>query len=672
MKTYEFFVRMGKVGELKNLAELNYNEAPCPYSDIGESFLNTRPKSSPRVRFADFEFDCHTGDLRSDGTSLKLQPQPAKVLAVLIQRAGEIVSRQELADEVWGSDTFVDFEQGLNYTIRQIRTVLKDDAERPRFVETIPKRGYRFIAPLKKEVSATEAPGPTVAPESIEVERKTLRRAGIGLIVAGIIAAALVAGFRLRGRGPRETATHVIGSLAVLPLQNLSGDPEQEYFSDGMTEELITDLAKLGSLRVISRTSVERYKNTKRPLPEIADELGVDAIVEGAVLRSHDRVRITAQLIDARSDHHLWADTYESDLRDLLSLQDEVAQRIATQVGIKVGTDQQARASNARQVDPEAYEAYLKGNFYWNRSNCDGSRRGLLHYQDAVSKDPSFAAAYAGLAQAYFTLGDWNCLLYQGAFSKSKAAALKALELDPTLGPAHAMLATLAYFYEWDWGNADREYRQAVQLNPNYAPAHILYAVYLVSMARDEQGLAEMRKALSLDPTAEFTNMVAVHILYLARRYDAAIQQARNSLLFYPDSYGTYFWLGVAYERKGMYDQAFDAYLRSKLLQGAKPRDLVALRRTYQKSGIRGYWQQLGTIEPHDESEACSMALIYARLGDTERIMNYLNWAFENHCAGIRTLKVDSFYDNIREDPRFGDLMIRMRLGPDRALAAAR
>jgi TolB-like protein/DNA-binding winged helix-turn-helix (wHTH) protein/Flp pilus assembly protein TadD len=632
--------------------------------------LDTRPQSSPRVRFADFEFDCHTGDLRCDGTSLKLQPQPAKVLAVLIQRAGEIVSRQELADEVWGSDTFVDFEQGLNYTIRQIRTVLKDDAERPRFVETVPKRGYRFIAPLEQEVPATETAGPTASMRT-GVRRQALSRTGIALIVAGVIAAALVAGFRVRGRKPTGTGTPVIDSLAVLPLQNLSGDPEQEYFSDGMTEELITDLAKLGSLRVISRTSVERYKHTKRPLPEIARELGVDAIVEGAVLRSNDRVRVTAQLIDARSDHHLWADSYEGNPRDVLSLQDEVAQRIATQVGIKVRSDQRPGALYPRQVDPEALEAYLKGNFYWNRSSCDGSRRGLQYYQEAVSKDPSFAAAYAGLAQAYFTLGDWACLPYKDAFSKSKAAALKALELDPTSGPAYAMLGTLAYFYEWDWKNADLEYSQAIQLEPNYAPAHILYAVFLVSMGREEQGLAEMRKALKLDPTAEFTNMVSVHILYLAREYDEAIQQARNSLLFYPDSSGTHYWLGVAYERKGMYDYALQAYLKSKSLQGARPGELDALRKTYQKSGIRGYWQQVGKMESHDEPETCSMKRIYARVGDTERIMEYLNWAFENHCDSIRTLKVDSFYDNMREDERFRDLMARMRLGPEGGLPPA-
>ncbi len=629
--------------------------------------MATESRSSRLSRFADFEFDCLSGELRRDGVSLKLQPQPAKVLAVLIQRAGEVVNRQDLVAEVWGSDTFVDFEQGVNYAIRQIRTVLKDDAEEPRFIETVPKRGYRFIAPLKEDVVPKEEVNrPAVAPEPLAARRIIPWQLVTALMAVCAIAAAFVIGVRLH-HGAHGVETHPIESLAVLPLRNLSNDPQQEYFSYGMTDELITALAKSKSLKVISHTSVERYRHGDRTLPDIARELGVDAVVEGTVMRSGGRVRITAQLIDARSDQHLWAESYERDLKDVLSLQDEVADQIASQVGIKVAAGQQTRVASVRQIDPEAHEAYLKGDFYWSRSNCDGSQKGLIYYQQAVSKDPSFAAAYVGLSQTYFTLGDWGCLPYKEAFSKSKAAALKALELDPALGPAHAMLASLAYFYEWDWDKADREYSQAIQLNPNYAPAHILYAVFLVSMAREEQGLAEMRKALRLDPTAEFTNMISVHILYLARQYDLAIEQAGNSLLLYPDSWGTYFWLGVAYERKGMYERALDAYLRSKSLQGAKSGELAALRNAYRESGIRGYWQQLGDIESHEESESCSMRRIYARQGDTERIMNYLNWAFANHCASIRTLKVDSFYDNIREDPRFQNLMVRMRLQPSLA-----
>jgi TolB-like protein/DNA-binding winged helix-turn-helix (wHTH) protein len=278
--------------------------------------LATELKRPQWVRFADFQFDCLSGDLRRDGTSLRLQPQPAKVLAVLIRQDGQVVSRR--AEEVWGSDTFVDFEQGLNYAIRQIRTVLGDDAEQPRFLETLPKRGYRFIAPLREQIAPTELPA--IVPGRPVAPTKTSRQVGIALIVVSMIAVSFVVRFRFFRRPAPPATNHPIASLAVLALHNLSPDPEQEYFSYGMTDELITDLAKFGSLRVISHTSVELYKDTKRSLPEIARELGVDTIVEGAVLRSNDRVRITAQLIDGRSDQHLWANSYEGDLGDVLSV----------------------------------------------------------------------------------------------------------------------------------------------------------------------------------------------------------------------------------------------------------------------------------------------------------------------------------------------------------------
>lgn len=612
------------------------------------------------VRFADFEFDCHSGDLRRNDAPLRLQPQPARVLSVLIRRVGQVVSRQELVEEVWGSDTFVDFEQGLNYAIRQIRTVLGDDAEQPRFVETLPKRGYRFIAPLKDDAVSDGRTLDAGAEGRLVTWHKTSWQIGIAFMVVSVISVALVIGSRLHHRPLAATKNRPIASLAVLPLRNLSQDPEQEYFSDGMTDELITELAKFGTLRVISHTSVERYKNTKRSLPDIARELGVDAIVEGAVLRSNDHVRITAQLIDARSDQHLWADSYERDLQDVLLLQDEVAQRITTQVGLKVAASIPKRTP--RQVNSAAHEAYLKGNFYWGRSNCNGSQKGLQFYQEAVAKDPNFAPAYIGLAQAYFTLGDWGCSESEQTFSKSKAAALKALELDPTLGSAHAWLGTLAYFHEWDWENAEKEYTQAIDLDPNYAPAHLLHAVFLVSMGNQEKGLAEMGRAQELDPTAELTNMVSVHILYLARQYDRAIEQAKNAIQFNPDSWGTFIWVGVAYERKGMDRQAIEAYLRSKALQGTQPGEIKAFRSAYQTSGLRGYWQHTLETLKHNRSDTCSMITIYALTGQKEQTLSFLNQAIERHCDSVRTLKVDSIYDNLRDDPRFKELLTRLNL----------
>jgi TolB-like protein/Flp pilus assembly protein TadD len=575
-----------------------------------------------------------------------------------------VVTREEIRQKLWPTDTFVDFEHSINTAVKKLREALGDDAENPRFIETLPRYGYRLIASVAVvEANGTSGPGTPPAPPPHR--QKTRQWLGLASLVVAGIALTCIFVFDwgdVRSRLVAGAGARHISSIAVLPLRNLSNDPQQEYFSDGMTDELITALAKLKSLKVISHTSVERYKQGNRTLPDIARELGVDAVVEGTVTRSGDRVRITAQLVDARSDQHLWAESYERDLKDVLSLQDEVAGQIAGQVGIKVASGQQTPVASNRQVDPEAHEAYLKGNFYWSRSNCDGSQKGLSYYRQAVAKDPTFAAAYVGLAQAYFTLGDWNCSPYEEAFQKSKAAALRALELEPTAGSAHTWLGTIAFFHEWNWDNAEREYRRAIQLGPNYAPAHLLYAVFLVSMARQEEGLAEMRKALELDPTAEFTNMVSVHILYLARQYDEAIEQANNAIQLYPNSWGTYFWLGVTYERKGMYEQAVEAYLKSNSLDGAEPEELEGFRNAYKKSGIRGYWRHVRDTVSADGSEPCSMRSIYARLGETEQTIDYLNQDLQKHCPSIRTLKVDPFYDNLRGDPRFQDVLARLQL----------
>jgi TolB-like protein/DNA-binding winged helix-turn-helix (wHTH) protein len=326
--------------------------------------VSSQPSSSPVVRFADCEFDLRTGELRRNGTSLKLQPQPAKVLALLLSRPGEIVTRQDLSQQVWGSETFVDFEQGLNYAIRQIRSALQDDAEHARFLETLPKRGYRFTAAVTSSSPPTIEPPAPVA--HLSEPRKVVLRYALAFLAAVGLAGALILVMdlgHLRQRLTGKARIPRIDSLAVLPLHNLSHDPEQEYFSDGMTDELITDLAKFGTFRVISHTSVERYRDTKRSLPEIARELGVDAVVEGTVTKSGDRVRITAQLIEARSDRHLWAESYERDLRDVLAMQNELSRDIATEIQIKVTAQGKIPVAGGRLVNPEAHEALLKGRY---------------------------------------------------------------------------------------------------------------------------------------------------------------------------------------------------------------------------------------------------------------------------------------------------------------------
>ena len=397
------------------------------------------------LSFGEYELDCLTGELRRNGSVLKLQPQPAKLLGVLLGRAGEVVTRQELADQVWGSETYVDFEHGLNSAIRQIRIVLQDPAEHPRYLETVPKRGYRFIAPVGDRPAHSQ--GSPVA-EGVFSSRKRipLYLAASTVVVVLVVIAMLSSGRRWFGAARHDR----IRSLAVLPLHNLSGDPQQEYFSDGMTDELITDLAKVSGLRVTSHTSVERYKELKRPLPEIGRELGVDAIVEGSIMRSTDRVRITAQLIDAHSDQHVWAESYERDARDVLGLQGEVAQEIASRIGIKLTAGEQTSLAGKREVDPAAHESYLKGSFYFNRLNCGDFETALKYYQEAVAKDPTFAPAYSGISETYFYLADWRCWP-QATFAKVEPAALKAVELDPNYGEAHASVAELAFSHYWNW-----------------------------------------------------------------------------------------------------------------------------------------------------------------------------------------------------------------------------
>ncbi len=620
--------------------------------------MGTSTTPSTRLHFGPFELDPHTGELWKSGQPVKLPPQPTKLLIFLASRPGELVTREEIKESLWGADTFVDFEQGLNFCVKKIRSALGDNPEQPEFIQTLPKRGYRFIGSARTE-------SPAAPPATVPHRRKTALPFGLVFLAAGVTVA-LIFAFdwdHLRDRWFGGASAHRIESLAVLPLRNLSQDPEQEYFSDGMTDELITDLAKSGGLRVISHTSVERYKDTKLPLPEIARELGVDAVVEGTVMRSGERVRITAQLIDGRSDRHLWAESYERDVRDVFGLQSEVAQRISREVGTNLIAGQPSHPPSKPLVDPAAYEAYLKGNFYWNQLSCDGFNKGRAYFEQAVAKDPNFSPAYVGLAESYFTLADWGCSHEAELIPKSRAAALRAIELDPNSGAAHAWLGKLAFFYEWNLPKAENELKRAIELDPHHLTSHVIYAVFLVTVGRRENGLAEMRRAKELDPTSQLTNVISIFVSYLARQYDQAIEQGNKTIELYPGSAGAYEWLGAAYEKKGLYDQANAAYLKSKELQGAPQKELAAYQSAYQKSGIRGYWQkQLQAAERDKSVDACWMTRVYAHLGEKEQTLQFLIRSSQQHCSGPHTVIADPINDPFRDDPRFKDVVARLRL----------
>jgi len=615
---------------------------------------------SQEIQFGEYALDLRTGELRRNGNLVKLQPQPAKVLTILASRAGEIVTRSELTDQVWGAETYVDFEHGLNYAIRQIRSVLEDDPESPRFLETIPKRGYRFIAEILSQPSRGSIEPPSVQPDLPSVSRNNLLSQGalyLGLVVA---LAAIVITWYLRSRPSGAPGSGRIHSLAVLPLRNLSNDPEQEYFSDGMTDELITNLAKFGDLRVISHTSVEHYKGTKKTLTQIATELGVDAIIEGTVMRSSDRVRITAQLIDGSSDKHLWADSYERELRDVFSLQDEVALRIAAEVGANLSGRERGQ-TGIRVASPAAHEAYLRGNFYWNQLTCKGFRQGVDNFQRAISLDPRFAPAYVGLAESYFTLADWGCSSDATLVVKSRDAALKAVELDPNSGEAHAWLGKLAFFYGWDFPEAEKELKRAIELSPNYAEAHTIYAVFLVTTGKRDVGLAEMKRAHDIDPISQLTNVVAIFVSYLAHEYDAALDQGEKTVALYPSSAVGYNWLGSVYEAKGAYDKAAYAYLKSKELGGAPSTELTAFRTAYQDSGMRGFWRKELEAAQERSENPCWIARIYAHLGDKEHTLEFQERSVRQHCSGPHTVVADPVYDIVRNDPGFREVLARIQ-----------
>jgi TolB-like protein/DNA-binding winged helix-turn-helix (wHTH) protein/tetratricopeptide (TPR) repeat protein len=614
------------------------------------------PASFLPVRFWDFQLDLRTGELRRDGIDLKLQPQPAKVLALLVSRPGEVVTREELANHVWGSDTHVAFDGGLNFAIRQIRAALQDDSDAPRFIETLPKRGYRFVAPVTQDSAVATTP-PVTPPAPAQNEPKRGFRYGLAALM---VIAVIALGLELhRLAAPKPASASGISSIAVLPLRNLSRDPDQEYFSEGMTDELTTDLAKLDRLKVISHTSVQRYNQSKLSLQEIAKELHADAVIEGTVMRSGDRVRITAQLIDARTDQHLWAEKYERDFRDILTLQSEVAEQIATQVGMNLTVGERARLARTPVVDPAAHEAYLRGRFFAYKLNCTGFKQSLQNYEQAEARDPAFVQAYVGIADSYFHLGDWGCSPQGDSFAKARVAALKALELDPAAAEAYAQLANLDFTAEWNWAKAEQEYTQALQLDPNDAEIHSAYAIFLAAMGRPAQALAEMKKAHDLDPVSEATNMLDTYVLYLTRQYDPAIEQGKKTLDLYPNSRATNYWMGQIYEQKQMPKEAFDQYLKSN---SGTLADFVKLRLAFEKGGLPGFWRQEFSHSEENPDWPCWKTMFYGHIGDKERTMELLQQSYEHHCDGLQFLKTNPVFDPLRDDSRYKSLIAQLKL----------
>jgi TolB-like protein/Flp pilus assembly protein TadD len=452
----------------------------------------------------------------------------------------------------------------------------------------------------------------------------------------------------------------------VLPLDNLSGDASQNYFADGMTDELITDLAQIGALRVISRTSIMAYKGARKPLPQIARELNVDAVVEGSVLRSGDQVRITAQLIEASTDKHLWSQSYEAELRDTLALQNRVASAIADQIRINLTPQEKAALKDARVVNTEAYESYLKGRYFWNKRTADGLKVALAYFKQATEEDPRYAQAYSGLADTYALLGDWQYAVMtpKEAFPKAKAAAIKALELDNSLGEAHNSLAFVLDGFDWDFDAAGKEFLRAIELSPGYATAHHWYAWHLSLLGRYDEAIAEMRKAENLDPLSLIINADLAELLGLAHSYDESIRQSRKTIEMDPNFALAHNHLAQAYLQKHMYDEAVAELQEAVRLSGDSPTCIANLARAYVASGKRSEAVKLlGDLKKRSNpgySNASEIAMIYASLGAGDQAMNWLEKGYDERFNPGVLLRPG--FDPLRSDSRFQDLLHRVGL----------
>ena len=631
------------------------------------------------VRFGTYEVSLHSGEVRKAGLRIKVQQQPMKLLEILLERPGEVVTREELRSRVWANESFGDFDQAVNIAIAKLRSALGDSAENPRFIETLPKRGYRFIADVSVVDADARLKEPGSSPGDLPATEHEHNVQGAGLTVAPkrwmgptprvIVALALllillilsVWLFRSRSRAPTG-----IRSLAVLPLDNLSADASQNYFADGMTDELITDLAQISALRVISRTSVMVYKGARKPLPQIAHALNVDAVVEGTVLRSGDQVRITAQLIDASTDKHLWSQSYEGDLRDTLALQNSVARAIADQIRISLTPQEQAALKSVKVVNPEAYEDYLKGRYFWNKRTADSLKVAQAYFNQAIEEDPKYARAYSGLADTYALLGDWQYAVMPPtqAFPKAKTAALKAMELDSTLGEAHNSLAFILDGFDWDFDSAGKEFRRAIELNPGYATVHHWYAWHLSLLGRYDEAIAEMKKAENLDPLSLIINADLAELLVIAHSYDESVRQSRKTIEMDPNFALAHNQLAQAYLQKHMYDEAVAELQKAVQLSGGSPTCIANLARAFVASGKRSeavsLLSDLKKRSNSGYSNASEIAMIYASLGDTNQAMNWLEKGYEERFNPGVLLRPG--FDPLRSDARFQTLVHRIGL----------
>ncbi len=640
------------------------------------------------VRFGkDFEVDLRTLELRHAGRVLKLERLPLQVLVILLEQKGQLVTREEIAEKIWGKDVFLDTDNSINGAVRKIRQVLKDDPQQPRFVETLTGRGYRFIAPVSDGAppspEATSAPAQHVDPAPMRphlvseqshnkwdqpavvaaAPPKQQLRFWITLVTCCAIAlAAWFAGHYFYGPG----AAQPIRSIAVLPLQNLSGDPAQDFFADGMTEELITELSRIQSLRVISHTSVMEYKGTKKHLPQIAHELGVDGVLEGSIIRENDQVRVTVQLLDGPHDRHIWSETYERPLHGVLSLQREVAEAVARQIRIQLTPEQQARVGSARSVNPEAYDAYLRGRYILTNQFTMGQPlfQAKSYFEEAIHKAPDFAEAYSGLADAYLYLALFRHTPQEAAFQSAHEALHKAQQLDDSIGEVHDTLGTINWRHDWNLAEAEREFNRAIATAPSYACAHEDRAQFLAFLGRRAEALAEMTRVnqIEIGPSA---GMTEASVYYQLRDFPRLVETGQRGIASNPNEWVEHQNLGTGYAATGKLTEAIAEFQKSVELSNGDQDAYASLAHAYAMTGRKAEAEKiLHDLENRSKDSPASpyiLATIYAGLGEKDKAMQLLEKAYDEKSLELSWhVKADPRIDNLRSDPRFQALVQRM------------
>ncbi len=629
-------------------------------------------ESAPRsiYRFGPFQLDVQERILERQGTHIPLTPKAFDILWALLESPGHLLTKPELMARVW-PDTVVE-EGNLARNIFTLRKLLGDDQDGARYIETVPTLGYRFVASVQLVDAAVPAgtpsqaappPSPGPQEESASGKRRQWRWAAPAIL---ILAVAVVAAIFSRWQSPTLSAPAGRTMLAVLPFQNLSGDAQQEYFSDGLTEEMIAQVSRMDPERlgVIARTSAMQYKGTTKNVQQIGRELGVGYILESSVRREANRVRITAQLVRVSDQTHVWAQSYERDVREILPLESEVTQAIAREIRIKLSPQAQAHLASARAVDPEALQLYMKGRYFWNKRTEKDFWKGIECFKQAIEKDPNYAPAYVGLADSYILLGPNDLLPSKQVYLLAKSAALRALELDGALAEAHASLGFVKLLYDWDPVQAETEFRRAIELDSNYPTAHHWYAYDLAAAGRFDEAVLEIRRAQELDPLSSIISADVAQILFLARRYDDAIVQSQKTVDLDPNFNQAYWYLGLIYERKGMFEQAVQAFIKA---QGAGQTDSTegaAIQAAYRASGIKGYWRhRLALLQSPSRKLQVSpytIAVVYARLGDTNSAMENLEKAYAERYPSMVFVKIEPTFDSLRADPRFHDLLRRI------------